>query len=88
MTSRETIFAFGAPPTYPDADPARTPATNVPCPRPSPGLFGTRDVIVTCLITRPPKSVRPASTPESTTATVGACTPVFCILSQNFDSSD
>src|SRR5215510_1690866 len=49
------------------------PATNVPCPRPSPGeLFGSVDRF-TCWITRPPKSATlDASTPESTIAIVGA----------------
>ena len=47
------------------------PATNVPCPRPSPSAFGSRFVIVTCLTTRPPKSVRPAATPLSTIAIAG-----------------
>ena len=47
------------------------PATNVPCPRPSPIAFGSRFVIVTCLTTRPPKSVRPAATPLSTIAIAG-----------------
>jgi hypothetical protein len=47
------------------------PATNVPWPRPSPGEFGRRPVIVTCLTTRPPKSVRVLWTPLSTIAIAG-----------------
>src|SRR5919198_3913292 len=53
------------------------PATNVPCPRPSPGEFGVRVVKFTCVSTRPPKSATcVASTPESTTAMVGAVRPL------------
>src|SRR3954464_7530795 len=44
ITSIETRFAVGAAPAYPGADPAATPATNVPWPRPSPAeLFGSVD---------------------------------------------
>jgi hypothetical protein len=71
MTSIETIGAVGAAPAYPVLEPAAMPATKVPCPRPSPAEFGWRLVIVTCLTTRPPKSVRPAATPLSTIAIAG-----------------
>src|SRR5215217_4323768 len=52
-------------------------ATNVPCPRPSPGEFGDSDVSDTCSTTRPPKSGRSASMPESTTAMAGVDVPPF-----------
>src|SRR2546423_7625527 len=48
------------------------PATNVPCPYPSPGEFGARVVRLTWPTTRLPKSDRPASMPESTIAIVAA----------------
>src|SRR6266576_2225087 len=75
ITSSETIFALGAPPAAPTADPAAIPATNVPCPRPSPGEFGVVLARFTWAATRLPqsKSARFASIPESTTAIVGAC---------------
>src|SRR5438105_15728417 len=71
MTSSETRFALGAAPVYPDALPAAMPATKVPWPRPSPGELPGRVVSVTCFTTRPPKSARDASIPESTIAIAG-----------------
>src|SRR5262245_53673043 len=75
ITSSETIFAFGAAPVTPEAEPAAIPATKVPCPRPSPGEFGVMLARLTCAATRAPpsKSERLASMPESMTAMVGAC---------------
>jgi hypothetical protein len=71
MTSSDTIFEAGAAPAYPSPEPAAIPATNVPWPRPSPAELPGSDVMLTCATTRPPKSARPASMPESTTAIVG-----------------
>src|SRR5438034_4787114 len=83
-TSSDTILDVGEdPPQFPTM-PAANPATNVPWPRPSPAEFGVSDVRFTPLITRPPKRVFAASTPESTIAIAGACgagaalAPGFC----------
>src|ERR671924_1177157 len=48
------------------------PATKVPCPRPSPGELPGSVVRLTSATTRPPKSGRNASMPESTIAIVAA----------------
>src|SRR2546423_15150856 len=47
------------------------PATNVPWPRPSPGELLGSELRFTLASTRLPKSARPGSMPESTTAIVG-----------------
>ena len=72
ITSSETSFALGATPAIPSAAPAAIPATNVPCPNPSPGESAPELAKFACAITRPPKSARFASIPESTIAIVGA----------------
>src|SRR4051812_35776207 len=51
------------------------PATSVPWPAPSATVSCGRDVIVTCCATTPASPGTDASTPESPTATAGACAP-------------
>src|SRR5581483_5710005 len=70
-TSTETRRAAGAAPAYPGAAPAATPATQVPWPSPSPGEFGAAVAKEVLATTRPARSGRVASMPESTTAIVG-----------------
>ena len=72
ITSSETIPAVGAAPVKSGEAPAATPATTVPCPKPSPGELLGRELRFTSASTRPAKSARPESIPESTKAIVGA----------------
>src|SRR6266511_4507459 len=72
-TSSETILDVGDAPPQLEIMPAASPATNVPCPRPSPAEFDESDVSVTSFTTRPPKRGFAESTPESITAIAGAC---------------
>ena len=77
MTSIETSFAVGAAPDFPGKLAAAIPATNVPCPRPSPGELPGSELRLTLATTRPANSGREASMPESTTAIVAAGAPPY-----------
>src|SRR5262249_43729056 len=83
ITSIETSGAFGAAPVWPCEAPAAMLATKVPCPRPSRGEFRASEVRVTCPITRPPKSGREVSMPESTIAIVGGGCVDLAAVGQN-----
>src|SRR5436309_16095602 len=72
MRPRPTIRAGGGAHGKSGEAPAAAPATTVPCPKRSPGeLFG-RERRLTSASTRPAKSGRTESIPESTNAIVGA----------------
>ena len=77
ITSSETIPAVGAAPAWFGAEPAARPATSVPWPLPSPGELFSSEVMSSCASTRPPKSRRLESMPESTKAIAGVGSGLF-----------